>query len=154
MRKEGHYICVFQTDCPWFSCATLQGWQWSCPMLSQWNKRPQCYKGLVLLGHGGSLGSLESMPLAQLPESYKYIASSRLFGEGSVTFLNTFFITVDGMFVMSKAPQMSVIIGVFKELVPQLFTYYSAKCYKQTTGLKLNSFISSRPKLTLLKEGV
>lgn len=100
------------------------------------------------------MGSLESMPLAQLPESYKYIASSRLFGEGSVTFLNTFFITVDGMFVMSKAPQMSVIIGVFKELVPQLFTYYSAKCYKQTTGLKLKSFISSRPELTLSKEGV
>lgn len=79
VRKEGHYICVFQTDRPWFSCATLQGRAVVMPHAP--GKRLQCYKELVLLGHGGSLESLVSMPIAQHSEPYKYLASSRLFGE-------------------------------------------------------------------------
>lgn len=46
------------------------------------------------------------------------------------------FIMVDGMFVVIKAPRRlySVTINGYKELIPQLLTFFSAKCYKETIG--------------------
>lgn len=40
------------------------------------------------------------------------------------------------MFVVIKAPRRlySVTINGYKELIPQLLTFFSAKCYKETIG--------------------